>query len=94
MQYIKETVFVFASIALIINGTLFIPQAIRILREKSAAGISATTFVGFNVIQFILAIHGYFNNDPILMAGMIYSLITCGFVTLLIFKYKKKSSDI
>jgi MtN3 and saliva related transmembrane protein len=72
---------------LVINAGLFIPQAIKIWKEKTAKGVSLTTFGGFNILQISGILHGYFNSDPFLMWGMCISFITCGFVTVGILIY-------
>jgi len=66
---------------LLINAGLFVPQAYKIFKEKDASGVSLTTFGGFNLLQTTGIIHGYFQNDPFLMWGMVASFITCGLVT-------------
>ncbi len=80
--------FIFAA-GLFINAMLFIPQAIRIYKKKHSGDLSLTTFVGFVLTQFSAILYGYLNNDYILMGGYILAIITCGMVTLLIFKYRK-----
>ncbi|MCK4870391.1 MAG: hypothetical protein KAS93_04695 [Gammaproteobacteria bacterium] len=79
VQYVADLVF---SVALIVHGFLFIPQAIKIWRKKSAENIALLTFLGFNVVQLAACVHGYFSKDYILMLGTGFSLITCGAVTI------------
>ena len=64
------------------------PQALQLWRTKSAEGISLLSFAGFNALQAIGALHGYFEGDHALMIGMLASLITCGSVTVLAGLYK------
>jgi len=77
------------SLSLFFNAMLFVPQALRIIRTKSAEGISLFTFIGFNIMQLFAVLHGYLEQDYILMTGFLLSFITCGVVTSLIFKYRK-----
>lgn len=42
---------------------------------------SILSFAGFNTLQAIGALHGYFQHDMALMVGMLASLMTCGTVT-------------
>jgi len=70
-------------IGLTLNAGLFIPQAISIWRKRNAAGVSVLTFGGFNAMQLIGLLHGYFQGDRSLIVGMGASLITCGTVTCL-----------
>ena len=41
------------------------------------------SFVGFNTLQLIGAVHGYLQGDRALTSGMLASLLTCGSVTVL-----------
>lgn len=81
---------IFFSFCMFVNGSLFIPQAIKILRRHSTEGLSLAMFLGFNVIQLSTVIHGYFQHDWALVVGMTYSLVTAGFVTCLII-YNRRS---
>lgn len=85
----KNFVEVIFSIGLFINAILFVPQAIKIYRQKHANDVSLVTFFGFNVLQFFTMLHGYFLRDYILMIGFLFSFITCGLVTILIIYYHK-----
>jgi hypothetical protein len=40
-----------------------------------------------NALQFVGALHGYFQGDHALMIGMIATLITCGSITLLAVRF-------
>ena len=73
---------------LFINAALFIPQAIRIVKYKNTKGLSLITFVGFCLTQLAAVVYGFFHQDYILMIGYVLALITCGTVTVLIFKYR------
>lgn len=79
------------SAALFFNAILFIPQAVRIVKEKTAEGISLITFSGFLIIQLATVFHAVAVHDYILMSGYLLSLMTCGSVTLLALIYKKKA---
>jgi MtN3 and saliva related transmembrane protein len=87
IKYFVDLVF---SLGLFINALLFIPQALKIYRQKHANDVSIVTFLGFNILQFFTVLHGYFVNDYILMIGFLLSLTTCGIVTILIYYYNKK----
>ncbi|MBW4564688.1 MAG: hypothetical protein KME32_26915 [Mojavia pulchra JT2-VF2] len=84
----KEIVTFFFGLGFVFNASLFIPQAIRIIKTRSANNISLITFVGFNLIQLNSVIYGYYQNDPILMYGNLISFIACGTVTLLATYYR------
>ena len=81
--------FLFSS-GLIINAMLFIPQAYKLIKQKSAKGVSLFTFIGFCLTQIAAVSYGYLKNDPVLIYGYFLSLLTCGTVTILIFKYRKQ----
>jgi uncharacterized protein with PQ loop repeat len=71
---------------------LFIPQAIQIIREKSAKGVSLLTFLGFLLIQFTIVLHGFVVKDHLLVIGYIVSMVTCGTVIALVLRYRQKPS--
>jgi MtN3 and saliva related transmembrane protein len=86
----KEIVTFFFGLGFIFNASLFIPQAIKIIKTKSARDVSLITFAGFNFIQVNGVFYGYYQNDLILMYGNLISFITCGIVTLLAIYYRNK----
>ena len=59
-------------------------------KTKKVEGISLPMFLGFNMIQFSTALHGYMSGDYILMWGYTLSFITCGFVIIIILFYRQK----
>ena len=88
MYTIKIIVEIIVSISLILNALLFIPQLIKIIKNKNAKELSLITFIGFNIMQILMLLHGYFHQEPILIIGMLLSLITCGTVTISILHFK------
>ena len=85
--------FVF-SIALFINALLFIPQILKIVREKSAKSVSLLTFLGFLLIQLAVVLHGIISRDYLLVAGYLFSMVTCGSVVALILFYRKNKNSV
>jgi signal transduction histidine kinase/uncharacterized protein with PQ loop repeat len=83
----KVIEFAFSS-ALFVNALIFIPQAIKIFKEKSAEGVSVLTFFGFLLIQIAIIGHGLIHNDKLLIWGYVLSVITCGSVVLLALYYR------
>ena len=77
----RETVAYIFGFGMILNAGLFIPQVIHLWRTKTSQGVSILSFAGFNTLQAIGALHGYFQHDMALMVGMLASLMTCGTVT-------------
>ena len=77
-------------LGLLANAALFIPQAIRLYRYKSSREISIMTFLGFNIIQVLTAIHALLGKDWLLFIGSIVAFIACGSVTYLSFLYRSK----
>jgi MtN3 and saliva related transmembrane protein len=69
---------------------LFVPQIFAVWRKKSDEGVSLITFGGFNVLQAIAIVHGFYQHDLSLILGMIASLITCGSVTALTLIYRTR----
>lgn len=74
-------------LALFINASLFLPQAIRLIRFKNAENLSLTSFAGFNLIQVAIIAHGVLIKDWLLVIGMCFTFVTCGLVTGLIIFY-------
>ncbi|HXW85715.1 MAG TPA: PQ-loop domain-containing transporter [Candidatus Bathyarchaeia archaeon] len=70
------------SLGLFINGSLFVPQAIKIIKLKSAKDLSLTTFIGFLATQLAAILYGFIHWDLILLYGYLY-----GVVSALIFIY-------
>lgn len=85
----KNIVAVVFGFGMLINACLFVPQAWHLWRAKRAEGVSVLSFAGFNALQLIGAVHGYFQQDTALMLGMLASLLTCGSVTLLAARYRR-----
>ena len=76
MDIIKIIVEAIFASSLFLNALLFIPQTIKIIKTRRAEELSLITFVGFNLIQLLMLLHGYFHQELILMLGMMLSLIT------------------
>ena len=77
-------------LGMVLNAALFVPQAVHLWRTKTAQGVSILSFAGFNTLQAIGALHGYFEHDYALMIGMLASLLTCGSVTVLAARYSRR----
>jgi MtN3 and saliva related transmembrane protein len=90
---IKLVDFIFAA-GLFVNAMLFIPQAIRIYKNKHAKDLSLITFVGFVLSQLSAVIYGYLHHDYILAGGYVLALITCGTVTGLAFRYRYAKKEV
>lgn len=89
----KDIIEVGFSLSLFINAILFFPQIIRMIREKTSKGVSFITFFGFLLIQLWTAMHGFLRKDYLLAYGTILSMITCGWVTILIVRYRYKKRE-
>jgi len=90
MRWIKLGIELFFAFGLLINAALFVPQGIKLFRLKKSGSLSLLTYLGFNAVQLILFLHGYYHHDITLMIGMFISFITCGIVTAGIFLYRKR----
>ena len=84
----REAVAFIFGLGMVLNAALFVPQAVHLWRTRTSQGVSILSFVGFNTLQAIGALHGYFEHDRALMIGMLASLITCGSVTVLAARYR------
>ena len=88
----REIVAYIFGFGMLLNAGLFIPQVIHLWRTRTAQGVSIWSFAGFNTLQAIGALHGYFEHDMALMIGMLASLLTCGTVTVLAIYLSARSS--
>ena len=86
----KHAVALVFGLGMVLNAALFVPQAVHLFRTKTSQGVSILSFAGFNTLQAIGALHGYFQRDYALMVGMLASLLTCGSVTALAARYRHK----
>ncbi|HVW70950.1 MAG TPA: PQ-loop domain-containing transporter [Steroidobacteraceae bacterium] len=84
----RELVAYVFGFAMLLNAVLFIPQALHLWRTKTAQGVSVASFAGFNALQAVGALHGYFEHDAALAVGMLASLLSCGTVTVLAARYR------
>jgi len=86
----KEIIGIIFGLGLVVNGGLFVVQAIKIVKSRSAKGVSTFTFAGFNVLQITGILHGIFQRDIYLLSGMVASFLACGTVTVLSIIYRNK----
>lgn len=86
----KQIVAVIFGLGLLGNAMLFVAQVLAVWRKKSDEGISLITFGGFNLLQAIAIVHGFYQHDRALILGMVASLITCGSVTSLTLLYRTR----
>ena len=86
----KEIIGIIFGLGLVINGGLFVVQAVKIVKSRSAKGVSTFTFAGFNVLQITGILHGIFQKDIYLLSGMVASFLACGAVTILSIVYRNK----
>jgi len=86
----KEIVAILFGLGLMVNAALFVPQAVKIFKTKSAKDVSLLTFAGFNVLQLIGIVHGALQQDWSLIIGMTASFLACGAVTVLGLAYRGK----
>jgi MtN3 and saliva related transmembrane protein len=81
----------FFGMSLFVNALLFIPQMIKLRKLRNSKDFSKITFVGFCMMQALAICYGLIHHDRILMFGYGCSLMTCGYVTFLIFSYSKST---
>ena len=84
----KDFVAILFGLGLVVNGLLFVPQAIALWRKKTDDGVSLVTFAGFNLLQAIGILHGIYQQDRSLVLGMTASFLCCGVVTTLTLYYR------
>lgn len=93
MVGVKEVVESIFSAAFFINALFFIPQALRLFKEKDAKGVSIITFLGFLFIQLVVVLHVLVIHDYFLLYTYLFSMVTCGIVVVLIVMYSKSSQN-
>lgn len=93
MALFKDFIFFIFSLSLFINAILFVPQIIKIVKEKKSNEFSKIMFVGFCLIQLSSILYGIINHDWILTIGYSFALLACGTVTVLIFLYSGNSPN-
>lgn len=79
--------------ALFFNALLFIPQAICIVRNKTARNVSLITFCGFLIVELILMLYALMAHDYLAMSGYMLNVMTCSSVVILAILYRGKQSD-
>lgn len=91
-QIIRDAVqFVFTT-ALFTNAILFIPQTVKIFKEKDGREISLLTFGGFLLIQCTILLHGIIQHDILLVIGYSCSIMACGSVVLGALFFRKNTA--
>jgi MtN3 and saliva related transmembrane protein len=79
----------FFTVGLFVNSILYIPQIIRLWRQKHAKEISLITFAGFSLINLFMLLHGVIKQDLLLTIGSLATFVTSSILTLLIIWYKR-----
>lgn len=88
---VSHSVFI---LLLLVNALLFLPQALRILRKKTADEISLFTYIGFWIIQFIFVIFALNNDNYWLVFAYLIGMVACGLVIALVFRFRKRKTHI
>ncbi len=92
MSFINETSHIYF-VVLLLNAIFFIPQAIHIIKNKSAQGVSLIAFGGFLLIQIFLVLHASVYKNYLLMSGCLLGIIGSGLVIFLVIFYREKKHD-
>jgi MtN3 and saliva related transmembrane protein len=88
MLWMSDFVEIVFSVSLFANALFFVPQIIKLIKQKNSTGVSLFTFIGFNIMQLFTAWHGFLVNDYKLMFGFLLSFIACFIVVVLTIYYK------
>jgi len=92
-QWLISIIDAIFALGMIINAVSFVPQIFEIYKNKNVDKLSIVTFIGFNIIQFVGILYGINREDYALAIGSASALITCGTVTVLIVKYRKRGNN-
>jgi uncharacterized protein with PQ loop repeat len=76
-------------IGLVINSLLYVPQILRLFKEKRSNELSYVMFLGFLCLTLSQVMYGFFMQDWIMAFGNMFTFLTCGAVVCLIIKYRK-----
>ena len=82
---------IFFSGSLLANAILFIPQIVKLYREKDPKGVSLLMFFGFHFIQLSMIFHGLLVKDYLLAGGVFLIFLASLPVTFLILFYHYKN---
>jgi MtN3 and saliva related transmembrane protein len=77
-------------IGLLVNAMLYVPQILRLVKERASNELSYVMFCGFLCLTLSQVLYGFFRHDWIMAWGNMSTFITCGTVVCLIFIYRKK----
>jgi MtN3 and saliva related transmembrane protein len=88
-MWVKQLIAALFGLSLFANAALFVPQAVKIFKKRSAKGLSFLTFFGFCIFQLIAVLYGWLHGDKIILIGYLLSFLTCGAVTALMILYRK-----
>jgi signal transduction histidine kinase/uncharacterized protein with PQ loop repeat len=87
MDIIKVYLDYIYGLIFILNAIIFIPQAVKIIQNKSAKDVSLITYAGLFAIQVFFIFHTLQTRNHILLIGFILSLITTAAVLILTVYY-------
>lgn len=85
---IKHIVEIAFGLGLMAKALMFAPQAWKLYKTKKSDELSLLTFLGLNIMQLLTVLHAYFNQDQLLMIGVLLSFIFCSSVTFMIIFYR------
>ncbi len=78
-----------AGIGGMVNALLFVPQIVKLLRCRSAEGVSLTMYAGFLVLQLVTAVDLGFHRIWTLSAAMAASAIATSTIVVLALRYQQ-----
>lgn len=90
-MWFEKLITVIFGFSLFINAALFLPQLIKLLKNKQAKDLSCVTFLGFCLIQLSAIAYGCLHKDMVMIVGYGLSFAACGSLTFLIFKYNNST---
>ena len=80
---------IIGSAAAVLTTFSFIPQIIKVHRNKSAKDVSLFTLIQLASGVFLWIIYGFFRRDPIIIAANVVTFISLAVLVFLYFAYKK-----
>ncbi len=94
MVTVKIIIDILFSIGLFVSAVLMIPQIIKIFITKNTDDFSLLSYVGFNLFQLAMVLHGAMQKDYVLMFGFLLCFILNAIVVIMIMYYRKMKSPV
>ncbi len=90
MSVVHTVIHWLAGAGALANAFLFIPQIIKLMRSRSAEGVSISMYAGFLLLQLVTGADLLFHRVWTLAFGMAASTVATSTIILLCLKYRRR----